>query len=212
MKIETVTQKFFSECPNCGAPRVANESSCRFCGSTLVEKTVVTEEMAKEPADRQYITDDSHPTIVSKLKPARLNDQINVFLLVAAGAFLAVSLRFLVFPPNSYSVFFSTGFAFLILAVMLVGAAVIPVLQYRSFLKSAPEYEATVVSVDKRQDLDPETKQYVEFTTMTVLFRYEGEEVFGVFRVSDRITPGTYAKGQMVRIRVSNGKIGLSEG
>ena len=89
-------------------------------------------------------------------------------------------------------------------------AAVIPVLKYKHFLKTAKEYEASVVSVDKR--LVPSySSERVEYTTMTVLFQYDGEKVFGLFRVSDKITRGSYGKGQKVKIRVKDDNIALSE-
>ena len=86
MKKETVTQKSLWECPNCGAPRVANESNCRFCGSALVMRTVVTEEMTKESVDRQFIIDNSHPTIVSELKPAWITEPTRLVLLLVRFA------------------------------------------------------------------------------------------------------------------------------
>ena len=74
-----------------------------------------------------------------------------------------------------------------------------------------------MVSVDKRKEpIGNETPgfrtQYSEYTTMTALFSLDGKKVFGLFRVSNNITRGTFAKGEKVKIRVNDGKIALSEG
>ena len=217
MKKETVTQKSLWECPNCGAPRVANESNCRFCGSALVMRTVVTEEMTKESVDRQFIIDNSHPTIVSELKPAWITEPTRLVLLLAAGVFAGIGLwlGYKTLTADS-GLLVLMGLAFAI-ALVFVAVALSAVVKYRRFLKTAPEYEATVVSVDKRKEpIGNETPgfqtQYSEYTTMTVLFQRDGVKTFGLFRVSNNITRSTFAKGEKVKIRVNDGKIALSEG
>ena len=215
MKKETVTQKMLWECPNCGAPRADEEKKCRFCGSALVAKTVVTEEMTKEGSDRQFVIDNSHPTIVSDLKPAWLSEHSRVALLLFAGFFVGLS-GWLVYKTVAEGAgLLPAVFIALAGAVLFLALAVVPVVKYRRFLKTAPEYEAAVVSVDKRlEPVDGESlrTEPVEFTTMTVFFTYEGKKVFGLFRVSNNIGRGTYGKGEKVKIRVNDGKIALSEG
>lgn len=210
MKKETVTKKMLWECPNCGAPRVENESNCRFCGSALIAKTVVTEELSKESVDRQFVIDNSHPTIVSELKPAWLSEPNRIIMLISAVVFLGFGLwlGYAALTMDS-NMLVGMWFAFAI-ALVFVAVAVVPVVKYRRFLKSATEYEATVVSVDKRME-SFESGKYVEYTTMTALFRYEGEKVFGLFRISNRITRGTYGKGEKIKIKVKEGKIALAE-
>ncbi len=215
VKKETVTQKMLWECPNCGAPRVGEEKNCRFCGSALVAKTVVTEEMTKEGVDRQFIIDNSHPTIVSELKPAWLSEPSRIALLLAGGVFVGFSLWLVYKTVAQGAGLLSAVVVSLAAAALFLALAVVPVVKYRRFLKSAPEYEAAVVSVDKRlEPVDGESfrSEPVEFTTMTVLFTYEGKKVFGLFRVSNKIGRGTYGKGEKVKIRVNDGKIALSEG
>ena len=217
MKKETVTQKSLWECPNCGAPRVANESNCRFCGSALVMRTVVTEEMTKESVDRQFIIDNSHPTLVSELKPAWITEPTRLVLLLAAGVFAGIGLWLgykTVTADSGLLVLMGLAFA---IALVFVAVALSAVVKYRRFLKTAPEYEATVVSVDKRKEpIGNETPgfqtQYSEYTTMTVLFQRDGVKTFGLFRVSNNITRGTFAKGEKVKIKVKDGNIALWEG
>ena len=217
MKKETVTQKSLWECPNCGAPRVANESNCRFCGSALVMRTVVTEEMTKESVDRQFIIDNSHPTIVSELKPAWITEPTRLVLLLAAGVFAGIGLWLGYLGLTGQSGLLPLmGFAFAI-ALVFVAVALPAVVKYRRFLKTAPEYEATVVSVDKRKEpIGNETPgfrtQYSEYTTMTVLFQRDGVKTFGLFRVSNNVTRGMFAKGEKLTIKMKDGKIALAEG
>lgn len=217
MKKETVTQKSLWECPNCGAPRVANESNCRFCGSALVMRTVVTEEMTKESVDRQFIIDNSHPTIVSELKPAWITEPTRLVLLLAAGVFAGIGLwlGYKALTGDS-GLLVPMGLAFAI-ALVFVAVALLAVVKYRRFLKTAPEYEATVVSVDKRKvPIGEETPgmrtRYSEYTTMTALFSLDGKKVFGLFRVSNNITRSTFGKGEKVKIKVKDGNIALWEG
>ena len=217
MKKETVTQKSLWECPNCGAPRVANESNCRFCGSALVMRTVVTEEMTKESVDRQFIIDNSHPTIVSELKPAWITEPTRLVLLLAAGVFAGIGLwlGYKALTADS-GLLVPMGLAFAI-ALVFVAVALPAVVKYRRFLKTAAEYEATVVSVDKRKEpIGNETPgfrtQYSEYTTMTVLFQRDGVKTFGLFRVSNNVTRGMFAKGEKVTIKMKDGKIALAEG
>ena len=205
---ETVTRKMLWECPNCGAPRVNEETVCKFCGSALVSKTVTMEEMTKESVNRQFVIENSYPTIVSELVPAWISDSQRLPLLLTAGILLLGLLLMWYNMPTDHFLIFDV----LMLSVIVICAlaAVIPVLKYKHFLKTAKEYEASVVSVDKR--LVPSySSERVEYTTMTVLFQYDGEKVFGLFRVSDKITRGSYGKGQKVKIRVKDDNIALSE-
>ena len=38
IKAEYLKHKYYTNCPNCGAPGAENESVCRFCGESLIVK------------------------------------------------------------------------------------------------------------------------------------------------------------------------------
>jgi len=208
MKKEITTQKMLFECPNCGAPRGANEKICRFCGSALVSKTVVTVEMSEESAKRQFVADNSYPTIVSKLRPAWLTEPKRLLSVIIAGSSIALGLLlYIVFPEAR-----PTAWIFFACALFYLAYELPAVVKYKYFLRTAPEYEAAVVSVDKHKELNRSgtpwsEPEYTEYTTMTVLFRYDGEKTFGLFRVSDNITRGMFGKGEKILIKVKDGNI-----
>ena len=48
MRKRIVTETLLDECPNCGAAREGDEDVCRFCGTLMVTRQRVTEEV-EEP-------------------------------------------------------------------------------------------------------------------------------------------------------------------
>ena len=48
LKRRTVTETLMEECPNCGAARIGDETVCGFCGTSMVNRTAVTEEVLQE--------------------------------------------------------------------------------------------------------------------------------------------------------------------
>ncbi|MBO4787653.1 MAG: hypothetical protein J5531_02005 [Lachnospiraceae bacterium] len=54
MKTSTLTETFLDECPNCGAARKGEEETCRYCGSSMVVRSRVTETTDAEKTPRFF--------------------------------------------------------------------------------------------------------------------------------------------------------------
>ena len=94
VKTSTLTETFLDECPNCGAARKGEEETCRYCGSSMVVRSRVTETTDTENAPA--LTADSlresmgpKPDIVSEIKPMPKGLAVVLtvlFVLCVAGA------------------------------------------------------------------------------------------------------------------------------
>jgi hypothetical protein len=94
VKTSTLTETFLDECPNCGAARKGEEETCRYCGSSMVVRSRVTETTDAENAPA--LTADSlrdsmgpKPDIVSEIKPMPKGLAVVLlilFVLCTAGA------------------------------------------------------------------------------------------------------------------------------
>lgn len=95
MKKIIETETFLAECPNCGAARVGEERTCRFCNSSLSVKQLVSESLEAEPSDVSTHSGAGAGTtadIESKVKPAFWSDRFRVFCLCASGLLLVLAV------------------------------------------------------------------------------------------------------------------------
>ena len=77
MRKRIVTETLLDECPNCGAARKGDEDVCRFCGTLMVTRQRVTEEVDEPEKTEQEQIEEKYASrrvdVVSDVVPLRLD-------------------------------------------------------------------------------------------------------------------------------------------
>lgn len=211
MKKRTITETLLEECPNCGAARIGDETVCGFCGTSMVNRTAVTEEVIKEEeqsSNSPVWYGDVDGKAVTVVHPAHWRDTRTIILFVLAG------ICFLTGIVSACCLSLSTGGKsdniFALLGLLLVAPfglvlltyAIVPVKSYKWFLQMAEEYDATVIRMMKV--FDPYSRLV---TVMKVSFVKDGARCIVQAKMPGSVSTDQYESGSTIKVKAYADKL-----
>ena len=206
MKKRTLVEIMLDECPNCGAARKGEEEVCTFCGSSMIQKQRVTEDVEETQVQGESKIDNRKVDIVSEVVP-----------LESGGGFVAVVIFLVVWCVMAFGIgVVAAGSGapgiFAIMPFLIGGIGVVgmwsgligPALRTKRVLSEGKEYSAEVLgysrkTVERRYGSNERTERE-EQITVKVLATIDGREQCILLNAPDSVSELSHPVGCRITI------------
>ena len=214
MRKRIVTETLLDECPNCGAARKGDEDVCRFCGTLMVTRQRVTEEVDEPEKTEQEQIEEKYASrrvdVVSDVVPLRLDGGF-------WGAATFAALWSLITLGATFGALFSDAgplgvvpFGFFVVGIVMMVSEMKPYFTYRSVKNNGTSYRATVIGYGTKAETGEDGKT-VSKSSMKVLAKVEGRELCIQLALPGNVSESTFPVGSKVRILGYDGKYVIDE-
>ncbi len=217
MRKRIVTETLLDECPNCGAAREGDEDVCRFCGTLMVTRQRVTEEVEEpEKTEQEQVAEkyaSRRADVISDVVPLRLDGGFwggVAFAVLWSLITLGGTFGILLGGDGLSGGFSIIPFAFFVFGVVLVISEMKPYFAYRSVKNYGTAYNATVIGYGTAKET-VENGKAVTKSSMKVLAKVKGRELCIQLALPENISESTFPVGSRVRILGYDGNYVIDE-
>jgi len=153
MKKQTTVEVLLEKCPSCGAPRVGNESTCHYCGCSMIQTKRITEEVEDMPVTPDVKKDDRRTDIISTIEPKEPGSsgkiaEIAFFIVWCTAAF---GMGIFALSMGAGPIFGLVPFGMGAVGVIIMYTYFIkPGREYNEVMTNGREYEATILGYEQR--------------------------------------------------------------
>lgn len=205
MRKRTITEVLLEECPNCGASRRGYEEVCTYCGTSMVQRRRVFEEVEENPKRDDRRNDNRKVDIISEVKPYEGTKGL------IGGVWFLIVWCMIVFGCGIVGIIMGESIVFVIVPFLMgtFGVAAMwglisPWLRARRVMKEGQEYSAEVIGYGRRtaesSNASSSGKGSGEMVTIKVLAKINGREKCILLNAPDSVSELSHPIGCKIKI------------